>query len=334
MSFNSKIHAALGLDNVCGLDEKGKGFIMVGGAPLPTTTYEYFRSLDIILCNSYGATETTCPITANLQGTMHRPGTVGKRGTGAWSDINEPDLNGAGEIIAGSRNIFMGYHNDPEKTKESFTENFMFKTGDQACLDEDGFVKITGRFKELIITSGGKNIAPVPIEEKIKLALGELVSNAVVIGDNQKYLTVLLTFRTVPDPQTQEPTKELSKSARSWIKAIVGSKLGRDIKTTEDFMLSPHVDRLTAAIWKGIESANSKSNHNVEVVQKFSILPQELTVSGGELSPSLKVKRFFVAQKYEGLIGAMYGNNECLNGCANVTSAADQPRLKGEQEEF
>ena len=213
---------------------------------------------------------------------------------------------GVGEIVCGSRNVFMGYHRDPDKTREAFTEDSWYRTGDQGSVDADGFVTIRGRLKEILVTSGGKNVAPVPIEERIRERLGELAGNVVVIGDGRKYLTCLLTLKNAADPETQEPTGTLARSADRWISRAIWSGTGgaggtgaREIHTTRDFIMSPHVEALTSAIWKGIEAANAEAGSKVEAVQKFTILPSELTLSGGELSPSMKLKRFYICKKYE-----------------------------------
>ncbi len=126
----SKVHDLLGLDHVCGRDDD-RSFVFVGGAPLSDSTYEYFRSIDVLLGGTYGTTELTGPLTNNIPGPSHRPGTVGRIGFGALTRLEEADEDGVGEIVCGSRNVFMGYHKDEKKTKESFTKDLWFKTGDQ-----------------------------------------------------------------------------------------------------------------------------------------------------------------------------------------------------------
>ncbi len=190
------MHKALGLDRICGKVPAG---IFVGGAPLIRHTYDYFESLDIILLEVYGSTETTCPITTNHHGPGNRPGTVGQSGTGAINTILDPDPNGVGEVACRSRNVFMGYHRDEQKTREAFTKDGWFRTGDLGRFDQDGFLEIRGRLKEIIITSGGKNIAPVAVEAEIKKELEGVVSFVVVVGDRRKYLTCLLTLMVEVD---------------------------------------------------------------------------------------------------------------------------------------
>ena len=109
--------------------------------------------------------------------------------------ILNPGSDGVGEICTSSRNVFMGYHNDETKTKEAFEDGHWFRSGDLGKFDQDGFLWLSGRLKELIITAGGENVAPVPIENKIKAELPQLLANVVVIGDKKKYLSCLISLK-------------------------------------------------------------------------------------------------------------------------------------------
>ena len=120
--------------------------------------------------------------------------------------------DGIGEVAANGRNVFMGYLGDSTKTRETFDRGFWLLTGDMATMDSEGFITIKGRIKDIIITSGGKNIAPYPIEEKIKSLLPDLVSNCMVVGDKQKHLALLITVRAVVDPASLEVIKETKKT--------------------------------------------------------------------------------------------------------------------------
>ncbi len=259
---------------------------------------------------------------------------MGKTGNGAFNKLINVDSNGVGEIACGARSNFMGYHKDPDKTRDSFTEDFWFRTGDQASVDQDGFITIRGRIKEIIVTSGGKNVAPVPIEDRIKTALGDLIGNVVVIGNGQNYLTCLITFKNDTDPKTMEPSGKLAPSALRWINSVLGANVKHGIETAEDFIMSEHADKLTAAIWRQMEKVNAKGGSKVETVQKFTVLPTELTVAGGEVSPTMKVKRFFVEKKFAGQIANMYDNNVCLNRCANLTDKIAAAAAVKDQEEY
>ena len=127
---------------------------------------------------------------------QQRPGTVGKNYCGTVSKTDSADGISSGEIIQNSRVLFMGYHKEEAKTKETFTEDLWFRTGDVGALDPEGYLTISGRIKEIIITAGGKNVAPIPIEDNLKEALKSVVSNVVVVGEKKKYLTSLCLLYT------------------------------------------------------------------------------------------------------------------------------------------
>lgn len=197
----------------------------------------------------------------------------------------------------------MGYHKEEFKTKDSFTEDHeWFRTGDLGNLDLSGFLTLSGRLKEIIITAGGKNVAPIPIEDAIKEELSEVVSNVVIVGEKKKYLTCLITLRVTVDPATQQPTDILDPIVIRW-----AQKQGcPNVHTISDFVNGPHTQRLLYNIQATLDTVNSKSESNVTKVQKFSILPQEFSVDGGELGPTLKLKRFFVYDKYADAISTLY----------------------------
>ena len=128
-------------------------------------------------------------------------------------------VDGIGEVASNGRNVFMGYLGDAPKTRETFDRGFWLLSGDMATIEE-GFVTIKGRIKAVIITSGGKNIAPYPIEDKIKAELSDFVSNCVVVGDKQKHLACLITIRSVPDPLTMEATPQMDAAAWEWCRSL------------------------------------------------------------------------------------------------------------------
>jgi acyl-CoA synthetase (AMP-forming)/AMP-acid ligase II len=166
--------------------------------------------------------------------------------------ILNPDAEGWGEICSRGRNIFMGYHHDEDATRKAFSEDgeYWYKSGDIGRIDEDGFMLLRGRIKELIVTAGGENIAPVPIEERIKRELQSVVSNVVLIGEAKKYLTVLLTVRVDVDADTLLPTDRLEPSATFWCK-----KRGtNNVRTIDDFINGPHAENSAPAfkrVWTG-----------------------------------------------------------------------------------
>ena len=179
------------------------------------------------LCEAFGMSETTGPHT---NGTYYsnRIGSIGPdRGVNKQKILKlEHEIDGdeeSGELLVYGRHIFMGYLNDEAKTKESFDEEGYLHTGDTVRMDADTFMYITGRIKELIITAGGENIAPVPIEDNLKLELPKLVSNCMVVGDKRKYLAILVTLKTNVNQDTMLPGNELTSECVDYLKSF-GSK--------------------------------------------------------------------------------------------------------------
>ena len=157
-----------------------------------------------------------------------------------------------------------------------------------------------GRKKELIITAGGENVAPVPIEENIKAVL-PCISNVVLIGDRRKFLTVFLTFKVEMD--NDSPTNKLAPTTLEWIESL-GKNLSK-ISTVDDILQRPD-PAIMGAIQAGIDKANKKAVSNAARVQKWTILPTDVSIPGGELGPTLKLKRFFFNQKYETAVDRFY----------------------------
>ncbi len=166
-----------------------------------------------------------------------------------------------------------------------------------------GNLQIVGRLKELLVTSGGENIAPVLIEDNIKAELKEVVSNAMVVGDHRKYLTVLLTLRVEPDPATAQPTDILENRVIGWCRRL-GVTDG--LTTVNDFRTHEKKSVLLRAIHEGIARANSMALSNPHKVQDFRILPKEFSLAAGDLGPTLKLKRHLVVKKYAHVIEEMY----------------------------
>ena len=248
-------------------------FVVSAGAPLSADVGEFIHSIGIRVIEFYGLTET-------LGGTMTtldacRYGTVGKAMPGF-----EVDLADDGEILIRGNN-FMGYWNNPEKTAEVL-ENGWCLTGDVGCW-EDGYLKITDRKKDLIITSGGKNISPQNLENLIINKI-PMVSNAMVYGDAKKYLTVLLTL----DPVATEAFAE----AR-----------GLHWDTLADLTGHPDIHQ---AIQEAMDGVNTDLAR-YETLKKFEILPREFSLEEGEVTPTLKLKRAVVRDKYRDRMEALYG---------------------------
>ncbi|XP_030377133.1 long-chain-fatty-acid--CoA ligase heimdall [Scaptodrosophila lebanonensis] len=294
-----------------------KTFI-IGGAPVTDELKHYFLSLDIPLCDVYGMSETGGGITLHTQ--IKNLSSSGRPVEGFEVKINAPDSNGQGELCVRGRSNFMGYLNEPLKTSETIKEDGWLHSGDLGYLDPLGNVIISGRLKELIITAGGENIPPVHIEELIKREL-PCVSNALLVGDHRKYLTVLLTLKTDTDAHTGLPLDDLRPDAVEWLQSLnlhytrLSELLGLaaplklpssddDIKATS-LQINPN-PKLMQAIEEGIKSANRHAISNAQKVQKFALLPHDFSIPTGELGPTLKVRRNIVLAKYAEVIERLY----------------------------
>jgi long-chain acyl-CoA synthetase len=254
----------------------GKAKIWIsGGAPLGMDSAEWFLDMGIRIFEGYGLTETSPVISRNtFEG--YRIGTVG-------TVIPNLELRVAedGEIEVRGTTVFVGYWNREEATKNEFTEDGWFKTGDIGKY-EDGFLSITDRKKELIKTSSGKYIAPQPIEGKLKS--DELVGNAAVIGDSRKFAAVLIS----PD----------LPALKRW--AAVN---GVDAKDPAALVKDPKVKKQYESIVKKV-NADLQSH---EVLKKVGVVPEEWSIEDGELTPSMKLKRRVILEKYKDRIDALYG---------------------------
>lgn len=295
----SKVHAALGLGNAAPYG------IIIGGAAVSPETVRYFLSLDIKLLEIISMTEASACVQI---GNRVTPGDfrIGKVGT-PYQDqlevklINE-DENGAGEMLTRGRAMCMGYLNNEEKTKEAMGDDGWFHSGDLCKMDAEGFYTIVGRIKEILITAGGENVAPTNIEDEIKNALPKIVSNVMVVGDKQKYLTCLITLKVQIDPHTMAPTDKLEPLAADWVTSICGE----DISTLTELMGGKGWEKVKEEIDAGVERANEKAVSNVARVKKWKLIEKEFSVDGGELGPSLKLKRFHVVEMYRKEIEEMY----------------------------
>ncbi|XP_046857270.1 long-chain-fatty-acid--CoA ligase ACSBG2-like [Xenia sp. Carnegie-2017] len=285
-----KVRIALGLDR-CRI-------MASGAAPITMETLRYFQSLDMPLFEAYGMSECAGSLTVGKRG-KNITGSVGSLVNGFYCKIDDPDEDGNGEICALGRHVFMGYLNNEEKTKEVLDEDGYLHTGDIGKCDENGFYFITGRIKEIIITAGGENIAPIPIEAQIKLEL-PVISNVVLIGDKRKFLSCLITIKCEMDLDSGEPKDELAGAAKVWCE-----QNGAQITTVSEF-LQMEDDKLTKAIQNGIDRYNEQAVSRAQKVQKWCILEKDFSIPGGELGPTMKLRRPIIYKMYSSKIDALY----------------------------
>jgi long-chain acyl-CoA synthetase len=246
---------------------------VTGAAPINPTILEFFDAAGVLVVEGWGMTETSTAATISTADAF-KWGTVGKPFPGCQVRIADD-----GEILVKGPNVFQGYYKNEEATRETLVDGWLH-TGDIGELDADGYVRITGRKKDIIITAGGKNITPANLEAEIKQH--PLVSQCVVIGDRRPYLVALITL----DPEE-------------------AAKYASDHGLPDDVAALAGNPEVRASIAEHIEDVN-RNVARVEQVKKFEILPQDLSQQGGELTPTLKVKRNVVADKYAAEVETLY----------------------------
>ncbi len=252
-------------------------YAVSGGAPLGARLGHFFRGMGITILEGYGLTETTASGTVNTVDHI-RVGTVGRPSPGCTVAIADD-----GEILTRGRNVFEGYWGNADATAEALAGDW-FHTGDIGELDTDGFLTITGRKKELIVTAGGKNVAPAVLEDRLRAHA--LVSQCVVVGDQKPFIACLVTI----DADALAP----------WCEAH-GKPAG---STPAD--LVDDAD-LNEAIQQAVDDANKAVSH-AEAIKKFTILPDDFTEESGTLTPSMKVKRTVVMSDYADAVDALYAS--------------------------
>jgi long-chain acyl-CoA synthetase len=261
-------------------------YAISGGGPLGTRLGHFYRAIGLIVLEGYGLTETTAPVTIGRPGNL-KIGKVGFALPGCGVRIADD-----GEIWLRGTNVLKSYWNNPDATKSTF-EGEWFKTGDIGTLDEDGFLAITGRKKELIITAGGKNVAPALLEDPLRA--NPLVSQAVVIGDGKPFVSVLISLDEEMLP--------------IWLE----NNGIKDKLTLDEARSNPTI---LAEISKAIENVN-KDFSTAESIRKFALLPSDLTEKSGHLTPSLKIKRSVVSEDYAHLIDDIYADS-AKSTCHNI----------------
>lgn len=246
-----------------------------GAAPIARETLDFFASLDLPLYEVWGQSESTGA------GTLNYPGTVRRGSIGQAYPETEIAIADDGEIIMRGPSVFMGYLDNEKATRETINPDGWLLTGDVGKIDDDGFVYITDRKKELIITAGGENISPAHVEGEIKSI--SAISQCCVIGDKRKYLTALVTL-------DEESVTEAAAEA------------GSPATTPKE---AAECDKFNAWLTAQMETVNSRLAR-VQTIKKWTVLTEDFSIDGGELTPTMKLKRRVVTDKYSAQIESMY----------------------------
>lgn len=292
----SKVKALLGLDQC--------KWFFTGAAAIAKDTLEYFAQLDIPIYEVFGQSECTGPHTVSNRD-QWIIGSCGRPCIGTETKI-VPETQ---ELTYRGRHIFMGYMYMPKMTEDTIDKDGYLHSGDVATFDknkdarvkvgESGFMKITGRIKELIITAGGENIPPVLIEEEIKKEL-LAVSNVVVIGEGKKFLSCLVSLKC--KDENGVPSDSLAPDSLE-IAAQIGSSAKLMSEAASDPLWKKYID-------EGIKKANKRATSQAQNVQKFTFFPKDISMDGGELTPTMKLKRKEIHNKYDKLINQMYEGSD------------------------
>ena len=248
-------------------------FAGTGAAPIAPDLIKWYRALGVDMREVYGQTEN-CGLATGMPDRI-KLGTVG-----VTAPHTETRISPEGEILLRGPHIFMGYLNQPEKTAETLRDGWLH-TGDVGMLDNEGYLKITDRMKDIIITAGGKNITPSEIENQLKFS--PYISDAVVIGDKRKFLSCLIMI----------DYDNVAKHAQD-----------NNVPFT-DFASLCRTREVSDLIWSEIERVN-QNFARVETIKKFRLIEQQLTAEDDEVTPTMKLKRKFVNEKYKGMIDGMY----------------------------
>ena len=250
-------------------------YFLSSSAPISLEIIEFFHAAGMLILEAWGQTEVSCFATINFQDD-YRLGSVGKALPGT-----ELKIAGDGEILVRGAIVFKGYLNQPELTAETLTEDGWIRTGDLGRLDQDGFLWITGRKKEIIITAGGKNVTPANIENLLKDH--PLIDQALVHGDRRKYLTALLGL----DPETVE----------AWAR-----EKGIGYTSYEAILDNPALLNAVQAI---VDEVN-RHFARYETIKRFALLPRLLDVEKGELTPTMKIRRRIIEERFKALLDSLY----------------------------
>lgn len=259
-------------------------YAVSGSAPLSHYLGHFYHSLGIKILEGYGLTETTAPVTVNLPDKF-KIGTVGPALPGHTVRIAED-----GEIQVAGIDVFKEYWNNPQATREAFTEDGFFKTGDLGHLDDDGYLTITGRKKEIIVTAGGKNVAPAALEDPIRS--NPVIGQIVVVGDQKPFISALVTLDTEMLPtwlanNGEDPQMPLIEAVRN--------------------------QKVLDEVQRAIDHGNAFVSR-AESIRKFVVLPTEFTEAGGHLTPKMSIKRDNILRDFAGEIAKLYGEHTPTEG--------------------
>lgn len=261
-----------------GLGGRARNFAS-GGAPLAPEIAEFFWSVGVEVFQGYGLTETSPVVTANYRG-QNKVGTVGKPIPNV-----QVKIAGDGEILVKGPNVMQGYYRKPEETREVFTPDGWFRTGDIGRLDEEGYLIITDRKKELLKTAAGKFVAPAPIENLLKTS--PLISNAIIVGDKHKFVSALV----VPNFAAIEAE---------------GRKNGREFSTPPKMISDPWVHDLLSCEIERLTASLAQ----YEKPKRFALLEQDFTYANGQLTYTMKMKRRIIEEHYQDVIARLYADVE------------------------
>ncbi|HET7278154.1 MAG TPA: long-chain fatty acid--CoA ligase [Dermatophilaceae bacterium] len=251
-------------------------YAVSGGAPLGTRLGHYFRGIGVTILEGYGLTETTAPATVNVPERV-KIGTVGPPLPGVTLRTADD-----GEVLIKGINVFIGYYNNPAATADAIHDGW-FRTGDLGELDSDGYLRITGRKKEILVTAGGKNVAPTVLEDRLRAH--PIISQCIVVGDQKPFIAALITL----DPEMLP----------MWARAH-----GMDGVT----LASARTDeRILAELQRAVDEANQAVS-KAESIRKFAVLDTDFTEESGHLTPSLKLRRNIVMRDYADEVEALYSS--------------------------
>ena len=249
---------------------------MSGGAPLGTRLGHFFRGIGVSILEGYGLTETTAPATVNLPDAM-RIGTVGPPLPGCEVRVDDD-----GEVLLRGVGVFRAYRGNEEATREAIDDDGWFRTGDLGAIDDHGYLRITGRKKEILVTAGGKNVAPAVLEDRLRAH--PLISQCIVVGDGKPFIAALVTLDAEMYP---------SWAANNGLDDLPLARARTD-------------ERVHAEVQKAVDEANEAVS-KAESIRKFAILEDDFTEDSGHLTPSLKLKRNVVMRDFADEVDALYG---------------------------